>query len=288
MENLWIFYSLVGLISLWIADFIKKAVIMKWWNKDIFLFITYIFWVILFIINSFIQWEWYISSEIIIGASFLWLCTAILPVSLLITFKYLDTAFALTSIKVIVSILVLVIGVFLLWDQLSFLNIVWFLFWIIAIILFSWFSYTSKYCLHKKWILAMILAIIASVLGHSYFKYILWSVDTHTLLVLQFPISFLLISLYMFIRWKFFHFNKSTIWIIMPYAIPAWILWFIQWAYLMPNIYNLWPLSLWYKILSYSIIVTIILSAIFYKDPIDTKRIIAFVLTLISLALFII
>jgi len=92
----------------------------------------------------------------------------------------------------------------------------------------------------------------------------------------------------MFIRKKFKNFSYKQLKIVMPYALVSGIIFSAMFLFIYPKIYLLWPLSLWYKILSYSLIVPIILSMIIYKDKITKRKAIAFALTMISLALFIV
>jgi hypothetical protein len=58
--------------------------------------------------------------------------------------------------------------------------------------------------------------------------------------------------------------------------------------YFLPNIYLLGPLSLGYKMLSYSLIIPIVLSVIFLWEPVNKTRIFAFGLTVISIFLFLV
>jgi hypothetical protein len=48
-----------------------------------------------------------------------------------------------------------------------------------------------------------------------------------------------------------------------------------------------WDLAIVYKIISYSLFIPIILSIIFYKEPITPKKLLAFGLTVLSILLFI-
>ncbi len=288
MENLWIFYSLAWLIALWLGDFIKKIILKKWADKEVFLFICFIFYFLFLGLNLVLKWAYSIDWKLIKDALVMWVFDSAIPLWMLTTLKYLDISFALVTLRVISSIVILIIGIFVLWDTLSILNILWFIIWIIAIILLSGFQFNKKHNLHKKWITALIVTMIAIIGSHSYFKYIVEWTHIDTFMLVKFFVSFICVVIYMSIRKKFKNFSISQCKICFPYAAISWVLFSAHFLYFLPNIYLLWPLSLWYKILSYSLIVPIILSIILYKDPIDTKRIIAFVLTLISLALFII
>lgn len=190
--------------------------------------------------------------------------------------------------RVISSVVILFIWMRILWDNLNTANIIWFLMWIVAIYLLSGFNFWKKHKISKKWIIALSATTIAIIWSHSYFKYIVTDININNFMILKFLVSFICIIIYMIIRWKFSEFNKKQIKLIWPFALITGILFTTQFLYFLPNIYLNWPLSLSYKILSYSLVVPIILSIIFYKDKVTKKKIIAFVLTLVSLGLFII
>ena len=138
------------------------------------------------------------------------------------------------------------------------------------------------------WLLAIILTIIGVVWGNSYFKYIVADISVDNYMILKFSVTFFLIIIYMMIRKKFNHFTIKEVKLVWPLALVTGIIFSVQFLYFLPQIYLLWPLSLWYKILSYSLIVPIILSIILYKEKVDKRKIIAFVLTIVSLGLFIV
>ncbi|USN57791.1 MAG: hypothetical protein H6767_05400 [Candidatus Peribacteria bacterium] len=71
-----------------------------------------------------------------------------------------------------------------------------------------------------------------------------------------------------------------------PYAVLSGIIFVVHFLYVLPQMYLLGPVSISYKFLSYSIIVPIALSIIFLGDPFTKKRATAFILTVVSLFLF--
>ena len=288
MENYWIFYSLWGLLALWLWDFIKKVIIQKWANKEVFLFVCFIFYLILLWWNFLLNWNFNFTEIEIKSAIIIWLFDSMIPLWVLTAFKYLDISFALIFMRIISSVVILFIWMQILWDNLNFANIIWFIMWIIAIYLLSWFNLSEKHKISKKWIIALIITTTAIIWSHSYFKYAVADLNIDNFMIIKFLVSFTAITIYMLIRWKFSEFNKKQIKLVWPLALITWIIFTAQFLYFLPNIYLNWPLSLSYKILSYSLIVPIVLSVIFYKDKITKRKIIAFVLTLVSLGLFII
>ena len=285
---MWFIYSLLGLLSLWMTDFIKKAMLKKWWDKEVFILLSGVFYLIILLINYYFASDFIINDTLIQSVFVIGFFDFLTPVWLLTALKYIDTSLAFISIRITASFLVLYIWTQILWDNLSLYNIIWFFVWVIAIFFLSWFNFKDKHKIHKKWILAVIIAIIWVTWAHSYFKYVVNDINIASYTFFKMVISCLFIILYMTLRKKFKNFNIKEIKKIIFYTILSCSIFTIYYLYLMPNIYMLWPLSLWYKFLSYSIIVPIILSTILYKEKITTMKIFAFILTIISIGLFLI
>lgn len=285
---MWWLFALLWLIFLWLWDFIKKVMLKNWWDKEVFLFMCFVFYITALLTNYLLFSSTLFDMHTIKYAAIVWFFDFLAPIWMLTALKYLDTSLSFISIRLTASFFILFIGVGILWDNLTIYNIVWFLLWVIAIILLSWFSLNNKYQINKKWVLAVIIAIIWIVWWHSCFKYIVKDVDVNYYMLLKFSFSFLFIMLYMFIRKKFSNFNIWEIKKVYLYAFMSCIIFITYFLYILPKIYLLWTLSLSYKLLSYSIIVPILLSIIIYKEKINKKQIIAFLLTIISIFLFII
>lgn len=130
------------------------------------------------------------------------------------------------------------------------------------------------------------MTIIAIVCSNSYFKYIVSGVNIDNFMLIKFCFAFLFILLYMFSRKKFMHINKKNIELVIPYAFLSMICFVSYFLYFLPNMYLLWPVSLSYKILSFSLIVPIILSIIFLWEKLTKRKILALILTIISLLSF--
>jgi hypothetical protein len=287
-ENMWLTYSLLGLLFLWMTDFIKKAMLKKWWDKEVFILLSGVFYMIIFWINYYFASDFIINDTLIQSVFIIGFFDFLTPVWLLTALKYIDTSLTFISIRITASFLVLYIGTQILWDNLSLYNIIWFLIWVIAIFFLSWFNFHDKHKINKKWLWAIVIAIIWITWAHSYFKYVVNDINIASYMFFKMIISCLFIILYMTLRKKFYNFNKKEIKKIMVYTILSCSIFTIYYLYLLPNIYILWPLSLWYKFLSYSIIVPIILSMILYKEKTTKIKIFAFILTIISIGLFLV
>jgi hypothetical protein len=288
MENYWIFYALWGLTLMWLWDFIKKIVIKWWWDKDLFLFVCFFLYVIFTGVNFLFIWTDTFTDIEIKWALSIGLFDIVTPIWVMAAFKYLEISFALILIRIISSVWLLFIWMKFMWDDLSMANLIGFFMWIIAIFLLSGFKLWWKSEISKKWIIAAVWSSITIIFSHSYFKSIVADINIDNFMFLKFSISFVLLVLYMFFRKKFHNISKEKLIKVTPLALLTVSMFMFMFLYLLPNMYLTWPLSLSYKILSYSLIVPIILSIIFYKDEITKRKIIAFILTLVSLGLFII
>jgi len=200
MENLWIFYSLGWLITLGMWDYIKKLILSKGINKEVFLLVCFTLYVPVFWINMLINGTGNIDPYTLKNGIIFWLSNTLAPVFVLISLKYLDTAFSLVSIRVLSSFFVLFIGTQIIWDQLSIIDYIWFFLWVSAVFLLSWFEFGKKYDLHRKWIVWTIIAMAGIIFWHSYFKHIVPNINVHDFMPIQFTTTFFGILFYVVIR----------------------------------------------------------------------------------------
>lgn len=289
MENLWIVYSLFGLLFLWLADFSKKVMLKNGGDKDVFLFTSFVLYILVLFTNFLFHYDINaINYAMMKPALIIGFFDIVTPIWMLAALKYLDTSFAFISTRLTSSFLILFVWVYIMWDYLSIFNLVWFLLWGIALFLLSWFSFKEKHNINLKWILGVFLALIWMISAHSYFKYIVNDVDIDIFVFFKFLFSFLFLIAYMLFRKKFKNFNKIEVRKIIYYSVISCFLFITYFLYILPQMYILGTLSLSYKILSYSLFIPVILSLIIYKEELNKKKIFAIVLTIISVSLFII
>jgi len=252
------------------------------------LFVCFFLYVIFTGVNFLFIWTNTFTDIEIKWALSIGLFDIVTPIWIMAAFKYLEISFALILIRIISSVWLLFIWMRFMWDDLNMANLIGFFMWIMAIFLLSGFKLWWKSEISKKWIIAAVWSSITIILSHSYFKSIVADINIDNFMFLKFSISFVLLVLYMFFRKKFHNISKEKLIKVTPLALLTVSMFMFMFLYFLPNIYLTWPLSLSYKILSYSLIVPIILSIIFYKDEITKRKVIAFILTLVSLGLFII
>ncbi|MCD5375018.1 EamA family transporter [Candidatus Gracilibacteria bacterium] len=288
MEQIWALYAIGALITVGLGDFIKKLVLNKGGDKDVFLFTCFLMYVPVFWINAYFQGNLVFDENTLRAACIIGMANFGAPLGVMTALKYLNVSFALVAIRVTSSFLVLFIGLYILGDSLSIYNILGFLLGAFAIFLLSGLRIGQKIDIHPKGIIAVFIAIIAIVFGSSYYKYMIEGVQVHDYTAVQFTVTGLCLTLYMIVRGKLSNFNTVEIKKIFPYSFMTIWLFVLFFLYFMPNMYLLGPLSLSYKMLSYSLVVPIILSVVFLGEPINKTRIFAFGLTIVSIFLFLV
>ena len=288
MELNWITYGLLWMLALGLGDFMKKMILEHGWNKEVFLLVCFILYVPIFWWNMLFQWTGIFDTLTVQSWIILGITNFFVPIWIMVSLKYLDASFSIVAIRLISSFLVLFIGIYILWDQLSLYNIVWFIIGAIALFLLSWFRLWDRIKIHPKWVIGICMAIAWVVFWNAYFKYIVPDINVHDFMPIQFTTTLLSLIFYIVVRRKVWSITKASVMKVLPYSGITALIFVVYFLYLIPNIYLLGPLSLGYKILSYSLIVPVILSIIFFWDPLGKRRIIAFVLTIISIFLFLI
>lgn len=288
MESLWIFYALGAMLLSWMGWFMKKLAITKGINKEVFLLTSFSLYVPLFTINMLLQGERDFPTSLIFSWVVMGFLNFLIPLWTLTSLKYLNVWFALVSTRIASSIILLIVWVFALGDQLSLYNYIGFIVGASAIFLLSGFKLWQKNTLHVKWIIAVIWTIVATAMSHGYFKYIVESINIHDFVFIQFVTTFILIILYMVARRQLGNVTTKSLRWAFSFSFPNVIIYAVYVLYLLPNVYLLGPLSLSYKILSYSVLVPIILSWLFLWESMDKTKIFALWLTIISIFLFLI
>ena len=147
---MWFTYTLIGLLLLWLGDFVKKLMLSQWWNKEVFLFSCFVFYVTVLWVNYYFFADGIIDKNLIQSSFIVWVFDFLTPLWMLAALKYLDASLSFITIRLTASFFILYIWIYILWDKLSLYNFIWFLLWIIAIYFLSWFSFKEKHRIHKN------------------------------------------------------------------------------------------------------------------------------------------
>ena len=288
MEYIWILYALWGMLAAWLMDFNKKMVLVRWYSADTYLLTTSIFFVILFWIYALLYWDNAFSLSLLIQWWVYGLTNFLTPLWMITAYKYTSVSFALVCIRLIASFFLLLVGMFFIGDSISIYNIIGFIFWMLAIFLLSWWKKWQTNNIHIKWYIAILLAIVSIVFGHSFLKYMVNDVNIPNFMAIQTTSGLIFLLIYLTLRRKIWNIRIHEMLSVSKYSLVPLMLFPVFLLYLLPNLYMYWPLSLGYKILSYSIIIPILLSVVFLWEPVNRTRIIAFGLTIVSIFLFLV
>lgn len=288
MEKVWILYAIGGLLAAGIMDFNKKLVLMRWYSAEVYLLTSTIFFFCFFWGYTFLYGDRNFYPELILQWTVYGFSTFLIPLGMITAYKYSSVSFSLVTIRLIASFFLLLVWVFVIWDQISFWNIIGFIFWMFAIFLLSWWKKGDMWDIHIKGVIGMGISIWAIVFAHSFFKYVVTDVNIPDFTAVQNTSALFSVVSYLTLRKKWSRVSFIDMRKVFKYALVSGTLFPIFALYLLPNIYTYGPLSLGYKILSYSIIIPILLSIIFYKEAVNRTRIIAFVLTIVSIFLFLV
>lgn len=286
MDILWYSYCLLWLTLLGLWDFIKKVIIARGYDKDVFLSVSYILYIFLFLWNFLITGDGNITQYEIIQWLPAWFFDFLISLWFLLALKYTDSSLVFVAVRLISSFVILAIWAWYFQDSLNIINILWFIIWIAAIFLLSGYEVWKKYRIEKKWLIGISMALIWIIWANSYFKYVVDVVDIPSFMFVKYAVITTLVFAYMTLRNKWWNFNKKSIIPVIPFALVSTGLFLTYFWYISPQIYSLGPLSISYKILSYSLAVPILLSVIFYWEKLTKKRILAFWLTALSLLFF--
>jgi len=286
----WLIYTLIVLILAWLLAFFNKVIVEEKYDRNLSIFI---FFVTVFFISLFwllLSWGWEISWWII----WYWVVWAIIDYFFLkarfMALDWVSSSVFFINYRLFSSSALLLIGVFIFGDAITLNELIWFLTgFIIFGLLFE--KQKTKNLNYRKWLLGLAICIVTITLLHVWLKFI------GSIVVASNDILFYLSMLYvsysaMWIPITYFAHResinlkqnniKSIVWI----NVLQWFIWIFYTGFLLQT-YWLANIGIIYKILSYSIFIPIIWSIIFYHEKLNTKKIIAFILTMISLWFFI-
>ncbi len=200
--------------------------------------------------------------------------------------KNIDTTIFFPLYKTFFPIFITIISYFYLWEDLSFKQFLWILCWI-AIPLFLITSAENKIQKNlKKGLIFVLLTSIFATVSTMFPKYM------H---ILQLNLDFFIFTAFIsgafwsFLSYKVFdkdhpHKKFTRKWI-YPFAF---VLWFIQSIWMIFFTYALeWNFAVAITINSFSILIPIILSVIFYKEEMTKKKAFVIFLSIVSVILFI-
>lgn len=304
-------YALVGALLLWLISFLNKAIVEKWYNKSLSVFLIGFFCFVLFSIVLFLNiefsiftnvssiWEYiekYFLNFIIFSWALWWLADFIHFKSRFIALSYLPVSLVVIVSRLFSSILILCIWFLIYWENLSYLELFWFFLWIFAVsLLYEHKKIKDKS--YKVWLI-LIFVVTLMIVAWSYFHkdVVNFSLESIGSFDINFPLSAVFINflVYTMLSFSYILYSKYISKTYVPCVGIKWNIFFnlllslitILNIFIVAKAYSILDFAIAYKIFSYSMFVAIFLTIIFYWEELTKKKISAFILTAVSILMF--
>jgi drug/metabolite transporter (DMT)-like permease len=270
---LWFIYVFLAFIFRWFYSFLNKVLSEK--NLD---------YNSIFIISFFIELKDILNIKLFILGTLSWIImyfNSIIPIKIL---KNLSSSTMFINTRIFGTIIVFILSFFIFKETLSTNQLIWIVLGIIIFVLL--YDNKDKPKLnsdYKKWIFFLFLYIILMATGFIINK--LTSEISVFWALFYFSVIPLIIFLFKSVLTKKFIINDFK----NKEKIKYWLLFGslnISMIYFLFSALPLFNTTVIYKIYSFEIFIPIILSVFIYKEKITTKKLIAFILTFISIWFF--
>ncbi len=288
IEN-WFILSLIVTLIAGITAFINKIIVEEEYDRNISILT---FFITIFCISV---WILMLSdteqiSLLILWYGLLWgIADYIFMKCRFIALSGISSSLFFVNYRLFSSAILLLVWILIFWDQITAWEYIGFFVWFLVF----WLLFEAekvKNLDYKKGMIFLLICIVMIVFLQSWFKFI--GKEVHNMINFWFHFSILLIpySITWFIltyikNHRKIDFSGKNIKKNIIINICHGILWMSYILYLM-KAYFLADLWIVYKIHSYSLFIPIFLSMIFYHEKLTYKKIIAFILTMISLWFF--
>lgn len=287
MEN-WMMLALSGSVLVGLYWFITKIQSeRKWLTNNGFIWYLYLYLSFFSFVLLFLRGETFVYDyKTLIYAAILITVNTLFLQYRFKALKHLSSATYFINFRVISSILLLFIGMLFFSETITVKEQFWIFIWFFTFYLLlekkeKWQK--QKYL--KKWILYLFYSIIFTSLVQVMGKYFIINSD-HLSSLLFFEWLFWVVGLIMMNGYKKIKEDfrvkdlNNHMFLLLAGIIYTWAIYCNMLAF------KEWDLAIVYKIISYSLFIPIILSVIFYKEKVTPKKILAFILTVISIWFF--
>lgn len=289
--ELWVIYSLISCLAVWLFGFFQKVESeSKSVNTNGFIIYAHVSMILLPLV-MFLTWfsQITVNLELIFYAIVMNFMYIIILKTRLKSLKFLSSSTYFINYRIFSSILLLIFGQILFWEIIfprEYLGI--FLWFVIFYFLLEKKTKKESDQDLKKWYLFLAAGVgLLSVIWLAQKQFTLWDFDI---------VSYIFYSWFAGIFSTFMMRKKEeTLKEILKIKRKKDILFLVWTAIVFPmwlycNLQALmagWDVAVVYKIISYSLFIPIILSVIFYKEKITLNKIFAFILTIASIWLFV-
>lgn len=280
----WIIYGLIGAIFIWVWNFYSKFITEKKINRNrVFIYSMFSFTFISFLFLLFSSWYMYLTLLIAISAAIRVITGIEKHLFSMESLKYIESSLYFPIHQITHIFLVLIIWIIAFQEYLWLYQIAAMLLWIVIVLLLTDKESRKIQIDYKKWLFFLIISNIFLLTSSTINKYVahVW-VDIPSYMFA----SGLAWTLYLSLSKKdaFETVDKSK-------KITEMKLWFSRWFFF--SIWYLcvlhaltnWPFVLVQILLILSILIPILLSIIVFKEPVNEKKIWAFLLFIVMIFL---
>ena len=258
-------------------------------NRDTFIFYPYVlgvFWitVAMYIYNIPLLFD---IKLILMWASVALLYTIVLKMRY-ICLDYMSSSSYFINYRIFISIGLLFVWTLLFQETITFKEYLWIGLWfIIFYLLIEKKTKSESINDLKKWYLFLAISVLFAVLIWVIQKQATFSVQDIWSFVFYNSFIGILVSFYMWYKWDYKRIIKVDNWKAIFFLGVTSIFFVTPYFFHLYPLYAGWDVAIVYKIISYGLIFPILFSIIYYKESVTWKKLLAFLLTIISIALFI-
>lgn len=285
----WLIFAIISVFFAGIYNFLMKVISHRNYNISFASMIAYavasIIAIIFYLYNNF----WNYSFDNFLLLTIIWFLNTFFyflsTISRVKSLDNMDTTIVFPLYKTISPILITLISLFIFWENLNTKEFFWIIVWILVPLMLLTKSENKIQKNLKLWIFFVLLTSFFSSISNWFNKSIY---DFNLNIDLFIVFSLIIWTIISFISYKYFDKktkkNYSKKWI-YTFWILLWIMHFF--SFYTFTLAVEWNLAIAYTINSFSILIPIILSVIFYKEEMTYKKAFVIFLSVISMLLFI-
>ena len=286
MEN-WLIFAIANIFLSGLHNFSMKIAAEKKYDISIINLYSYAIWIIIlwtYLLFNITEVSFNNIYIIILLAFWNWLLFFLSMFSRVESMKNIDTVIFFPLYKTFWPIIVTIISVSFFKEILSIKEIIWIILWIIVPLLLITNSEKKRQKNLYVWVMLVLITAILTAFSSSMLKEARVQEYSIVLLLLFSSIFWLLFSIisYKYLKKKKMKFNKKWI---KKFSIISGFLHLL--SFVTFTLALKWNLAIVFTIWSFSILIPIVLSIIFYKDHFNLKKWLVIILSIISIILFI-
>jgi uncharacterized membrane protein len=286
MES-WLIFALANAFISWLYNFTHKIAAERNYNISIMTIYTYLVWIIIFwtyLLFKYQNIDFFTIKNIAIFAFWNSLFFILSIFSRIKSMKNIDTVIFFPLYKTFWPILVTLLSIFYFKETLEPKEIIGIIIWIIIPLMLITNSENKRQKNLYLWVVFILITSVLTAISSWISKEFMLQSYNIVIFLFVWSIFWLIFSIF-----SYYYFNSkkkkyNNVWI-WKFSIICWVLHAIWYACF--TLALTWNLAVVFTISSFSILIPIILSIIFYKDHFDLKKWLIIILSIISIILFI-